>query len=87
MKIDTLIFGLAPAVAGIFVILASAWSIVRSPRVIQFALGVPIIGLTIFSLRMIWRIWHGAWASYLPLVLVATVIPISAVQIYLANRK
>jgi hypothetical protein len=87
MKIDTLIFGLAPAVAGILVVFASVWSIVRSPRVIQFALGVPIIGLTIVSLWMLWRIWHGAWPSYLPLMLVATVIPVSAVQIYLAKRE
>jgi len=77
---------LAPAGVGTAIIVASAWSIARSPSIIQLALGMPIITVTAWSLWVLHRMWNCAWPTYLPLMAVAAACPIVAVQIYLAKK-
>jgi len=67
--------------------LASAWSVARSPSIIQLALSVPIIAVTAWSLWVLQRIWNGAWPTYVPHIALAAACPIVAVQFYLSKKR
>ena len=84
---ELFLFLLMPAVVGGAIILASVWSIARSPSIIQLALGVPIIAVTAWSLWVLLRIWNGAWPTYVPHIALAAVCPIMAVQFYLSKKR
>ena len=88
MSIETLLWGLLPAVVAVGAVLASAWMAVKIRRVLHSVFSVFVVVLDALALWMLFAIFVlGGWPTYLPHIFIGVTVCLVLTQAFVFWRQ
>lgn len=88
MAIETLMWGIVPAVVGCVAIVASIVALIHHFSVSQLFVAIPVFVLVGWSLFMLKQMFFdGAWPTYVPHYAIGFATPVALGQLLLSFRR